>query len=275
MLKNRLEQLITLEDIRPLVAAVPEFNSAVEDFAIHALTEPPRPLVEAWIERFGERDEAFEKLLGVAELSSDMGDFLNRSVLRPGSRVGRRGEKLRMGEAVSVLTLHASKGLEFPVVFVSGAEGGPVPMEREDSDREEERRLLYVGMTRAQDELILLSAKTRVIQGERVSSRPSSFLDAIPEEFLVREPGTVSPRLKLSPALGPTTANRKPRPLAGEDSAHLGGDRSRSDQVRACSRRQVNTQIYQLLLRLLRPTSVGCRTRRARMRDGTDLHRVP
>jgi|Deesub1362B_J571_1020462.scaffolds.fasta_scaffold00104_50 DNA helicase-2/ATP-dependent DNA helicase PcrA len=80
-----------------------------------------------------------------------------------------RGEDLyRAGsEAVYILTMHASKGLEFPVVFIAGLENGIVPlkMEGRETDEEEERRLLYVAMTRASEELILTSSRRRFLFG--------------------------------------------------------------------------------------------------------------
>ena len=76
------------------------------------------------------------------------------------------------------MTLHASKGLEFPVVFMFGMEKGEIPLEREENpaDIQEERRLFYVGMTRAREELVLLT-----------SGEPSTFLSELPEEALLRE----------------------------------------------------------------------------------------
>ena len=136
---DRLDRNPQLEEIRPLVASVPVLNAAFEDFAIQSLTDTPRQVVESWIDQFGEGD-TFEKLLGMADLSDHISDFLNRSVLSPGNRVERRGGTLKTGEAVSLMTIHASKGLEFPVVFLAGVEDGLIPMEREDSNREEERR---------------------------------------------------------------------------------------------------------------------------------------
>lgn len=87
--------------------------------------------------------------------------------------------------AVSLLTLHGSKGLEFPVVFIAGFEEGLIPYTlASDSDIEEERRLFYVGMTRAMDELIILHARNRFINGKRLSLPVSSFLKEIPSEYL-------------------------------------------------------------------------------------------
>jgi DNA helicase-2/ATP-dependent DNA helicase PcrA len=88
------------------------------------------------------------------------------------------------------MTLHTSKGLEFPVVFVSGMEDGIFPHRRafEDaSELEEERRLCYVGMTRAKDRLFLTSAVRRRIYGTELYNPPSMFLQDIPPELLEAE----------------------------------------------------------------------------------------
>jgi len=89
-------------------------------------------------------------------------------------------------ERVTLLTLHAAKGLEFPVVFVTGCEDGVLPHLREDEepDLAEERRLLYVGMTRARERLYLTRAQRRTIYGRTAEARPSRFLAAI-EDALV------------------------------------------------------------------------------------------
>jgi DNA helicase-2/ATP-dependent DNA helicase PcrA len=91
---------------------------------------------------------------------------------------------------VVLMTLHTSKGLEFPVVFVSGMEDGIFPHRRafEDaSELEEERRLCYVGMTRAKDRLFLTSAVKRRIYGTELYNPPSMFLQDIPAELLHAE----------------------------------------------------------------------------------------
>jgi DNA helicase-2/ATP-dependent DNA helicase PcrA len=86
--------------------------------------------------------------------------------------------------AVSLLTLHSAKGLEFPIVFIAGFDEGLIPYTISNTDIEEERRLFYVGMTRAMDDLILIHAKQRFINGKKMSLSVSSFLKDIPEEYI-------------------------------------------------------------------------------------------
>ncbi len=90
---------------------------------------------------------------------------------------------------VWMMTMHAAKGLEFPVVVVAGLEEGLFPHSRssEDEDElEEERRLCYVGLTRARERLILTSASRRRVFGEYQSTEPSRFLDEIPPDLMRR-----------------------------------------------------------------------------------------
>ena len=91
--------------------------------------------------------------------------------------------------AITLMTMHTAKGLEFNVVFITGMEEGLVPFVKEPggTDGEEERRLFYVGMTRAKDELILTHARSRSLYGRRQATRPSSFLLEIPQEFIKRK----------------------------------------------------------------------------------------
>jgi len=84
--------------------------------------------------------------------------------------------------AVTLMTLHMAKGLEFPVVFITGCEDGLLPCRimKHEVDLEEERRLYYVGMTRAKDELLLLHSRRRFLYGRKLSPAPSPFLAEIP-----------------------------------------------------------------------------------------------
>jgi DNA helicase-2/ATP-dependent DNA helicase PcrA len=93
----------------------------------------------------------------------------------------------REGEAVQLSTLHAAKGLEFDVVFLVGMEDGLLPLRREgngEADEEEERRLAYVGMTRARRRLFLTLARVRRVNGQLLSGRPSPFLLEVPREVV-------------------------------------------------------------------------------------------
>ena len=86
--------------------------------------------------------------------------FLDAVLLGEGGSETLRRKKYS-GDAVSLMTLHASKGLEFPVVFMFGMEKGEIPLEREDRHIQEERRLFYVGMTRARRTVSYLRYRNR------------------------------------------------------------------------------------------------------------------
>src|SRR6185369_12389802 len=88
---------------------------------------------------------------------------------------------------VWMMTLHSAKGLEFPVVILAGLEEGLFPHSRSAEDEEEleeERRLCYVGMTRARQRLVLTGAARRRIFGEYQACQPSRFIDEVPAELL-------------------------------------------------------------------------------------------
>ncbi|MDY6918313.1 MAG: UvrD-helicase domain-containing protein [Chloroflexota bacterium] len=98
------------------------------------------------------------------------------------------------GDAVTLITLHAAKGLEFPVVFIVGMEEGLLPHRRSfeyPEQMEEERRLCYVGITRAKQRLYLLHAFRRHLQGSSGPTLPSRFLTDVPSH-LVKAPGTAA-----------------------------------------------------------------------------------
>lgn len=96
------------------------------------------------------------------------------------------GDNVRT-DSVKVMTIHSAKGLEFPVVFIIGVEDGYFPHEfskTKEEEIEEERRLLYVGMTRAMDKLFLTNSKTRYLYGTVVERDPSPFLFEIPQKYV-------------------------------------------------------------------------------------------
>jgi len=95
-------------------------------------------------------------------------------------------------DRITLMTLHSAKGLEFPLVFLAGLEEGLFPHARtieEEDGLEEERRLCYVGMTRAKDRLYVTYARQRMIFGAVHPSIPSRFVDEIPQHLL--QPATV------------------------------------------------------------------------------------
>lgn len=145
-------------------------------------------------------DESLERLQNVQELynavlqfeeeneDATLGTFLASTALTSDL------DNLKEGQiAVSLLTLHASKGLEFPVVFLVGLEQGLLPNFRSLNDPnalEEERRLCYVGITRAQERLYLSHARERRLYGSREPAVQSQFLTELPEDLLTSKQPT-------------------------------------------------------------------------------------
>ncbi|HBK5155650.1 TPA: DNA helicase PcrA [Enterococcus faecium] len=108
---------------------------------------------------------------------------------------------------VTLMTLHAAKGLEFPVVFLIGLEEGVFPLSRalmEESELEEERRLAYVGITRAEEALYLTNAFSRTLYGRTQYNRPSRFVEEIDQELLEIE--GMRPTPKKTPVFSKKTA---------------------------------------------------------------------
>ena len=103
---------------------------------------------------------------------------------------------------VLMMTLHSAKGLEFPVVTIAGLEDGLFPHSRsaeDEAELEEERRLCYVGITRAKRRLVLTSAARRRVFGEYQSTDPSRFIDEIPTELIEEAPSTfLAPQTSFS-----------------------------------------------------------------------------
>ena len=125
-----------------------------------------------------------------ASQASELDEFLDKAALDA-------GEYQSGGTATQMMTLHSAKGLEFPLVFMAGMEEGLFPnrqTEREPGRLEEERRLAYVGITRAMQQLYFTYAETRRLHGSQTHNWPSRFLQEVPEDCLqeVRMGGDVS-----------------------------------------------------------------------------------
>ncbi len=135
------------------------------------------------------RGVAAQYVQGMAELASDEGQTPLGLFLQEVSLVSDQDQVDETGGAVTLLTLHAAKGLEFPVVFMVGLEEGILPHSRsieshDEEDMAEERRLCYVGITRARRRLYLVHAYRRTVWGNSELQEPTRFLDEIPAELL-------------------------------------------------------------------------------------------
>jgi DNA helicase-2/ATP-dependent DNA helicase PcrA len=116
------------------------------------------------------------------ELSSDLASFLAHASLEAGEHQAGEGD-----DALQLMTVHSAKGLEFNMVFICGLEEGLFPHENslnEDKGLEEERRLMYVAVTRARQRLYLCFAQTRMLHGQTRYNLPSRFVEEIPEDLL-------------------------------------------------------------------------------------------
>jgi len=187
--------------------AVSVFTQLIEDLAARCSDQPLHKQVEIMLghsgllEHFGKqknekaeiRVENLKELITAArqfsnndeeeEEASALGRFLDHAALEAGE-----GQAEKWEDCVQMMTLHAAKGLEFPLVFLTGLEEGLFPHQRslEESGRlEEERRLCYVGMTRAMQQLVLTHAQIRHLHGREIYGRRSRFIKEIPAECLL------------------------------------------------------------------------------------------
>ena len=154
---------------------------------------------EEALDRLANIDELLNKAASYAEHADNpsLGGFLEEVAL-----VADIDNLEEDADHVVMMTLHSAKGLEFPVVFMVGMEDGMFPsymsISSEDpADLEEERRLCYVGITRAKETLILTSARQRMVRGEIHYNRVSRFIEDIPKEVLAEnETANVQPKEK-------------------------------------------------------------------------------
>lgn len=192
------------------------FVGQIEDFRARLLEEgySLKALIEAILEETGYRaeleaegeiesqtrleniDELVNKAVSYWEESEapDLNEFLEEVALV--ADVDRMDDDQNR---ITLMTLHSAKGLEFPVVYLSGMEDGLFPssmsiMSDDKTDLEEERRLCYVGITRAMERLVITGSRLRMINGETRYSKISRFVEEIPEEYLAAQ--------KLEPKLG-------------------------------------------------------------------------
>jgi DNA helicase-2/ATP-dependent DNA helicase PcrA len=187
------------------IASLRAFRDLIAGLAEVARNEPLSTAIGKMLDRSGylndlreenteEANERVENLMElvsaareyeVREAEASLGGFVDRLSL-----LSEADEESGTRDArVWLMTMHAAKGLEFPIVVIAGLEEGLFPHSRSSEDveeLEEERRLCYVGMTRAQSQLVLTSAARRRVFGEYQATEPSRFLDEIPSQLVER-----------------------------------------------------------------------------------------
>jgi superfamily I DNA/RNA helicase len=181
--------------LQALAVAVPTAAAQLQTLAAaveryHALlAEPPDVFFRCWQEEYGSpADLELERLIRLAERAASLPELFETILLgQDADYEYTRAKGLASMEAVKIMTLHAAKGLEFPVVFICGVEDGLLPVHITGAEITEERRLFYVGLTRAREEVILVRARTRQRHGTRQPSDLSPFVHELPGELFVEE----------------------------------------------------------------------------------------
>ncbi len=156
-----------------------------------------------------DRVENLEELVNATrqfghEMEDDEGDTLGAFLAHAALEAGE-AQADQFEDCVQLMTLHCAKGLEFPMVFIAGVEEGLFPhsMSADDPERlEEERRLCYVGMTRAMQQLYLCHAESRRLHGSENYPFPSRFLREIPAELIEEVRGGGISRPGAAPMTG-------------------------------------------------------------------------
>ena len=156
-----------------------DFSQTAEKYTPLVQKAKPEKLLTQWsAEMQLEKDPSLKKLIEMSASARSMEEFLNSLLLGVESDLKRHPGKHYTSDAVQLMTLHGSKGLEFPIVLLCGLQKGLLPLETGPgyTDLLEERRLFYVGMTRARQELVLVTLE-----------EPSRFIRELPENAVVWE----------------------------------------------------------------------------------------
>ena len=224
---NMLEAVSRVQEIKEIKGksskAVKGFRDIISELhTIH--TYPVMGFVKEVIEKIGyvdylvqsyegdseERLENIEELVNAAsEYDASNPDGSLQGFLEEVSLIADIDKWDDAADTVTLMTLHAAKGLEFPVVFMAGLEEGLLPHSQSkdsDDDVEEERRLCYVGITRAQKDLFLVHTRYRSKFGQRSACVPSRFLSEIPVDFVEEIDKTIynsyGDKLRTEPVTG-------------------------------------------------------------------------
>lgn len=200
-----------------------EFTSMINDLRQMQETMPVDELFKKMLEVTGytaslmlDADKGEERLENISELTNNLVTFVQENgedatlndFLEEIALMTDIDSYNAQTDAVVMMTLHSAKGLEFPVVFIPGMENGIFPSENNLFEREsleEERRLAYVGLTRAKEKLYLTHAASRMLYGQTRRNRVSQFLTEVPEKLTEqkgRQPGGMFSRPSSQPQSG-------------------------------------------------------------------------
>ena len=171
-LASAAESFVTQEGFGRDAVALPTDEQALTQSPASQGLDPSRPVL----------DEPLAPDADTGETLSPLAAFLTHAALEAGDNQAQAGQ-----DAVQLMTVHSSKGLEFDCVFITGMEEGLFPHENSSTDRdgrEEERRLMYVAITRARQRLYLSHSQTRMLHGQTRYNMRSRFFDELPEEAL-------------------------------------------------------------------------------------------
>lgn len=241
--------------------ALQGFKKLITGFSEASATQSVALLIKRVVEESGllaeysQKEEDKERVENLKELANAANNFMMDSVsedkslegflaqatLEPGERGAKRGD-----EAVQMMTVHSAKGLEFDNVYIAGLEEGLFPHSNSAArkeDLEEERRLMYVAMTRAREFLTITIAKNRSVYGKTESKSPSMFLNEIPRQFL---------KVEDSDPVYSGYANR---------SSHSGSGGHRQSQRGAGVGRQAPSDDYSQEANINSPYPKGCTIR--------------
>ena len=193
------------------VAKLNDFTMMIDQLHEMKDTTEPSELFETLISKIGyidflAQDQATftDRLANINELASNIQRYIQENPEQPTLDSFLEDVALMSdidnynaeSDAVVLMTLHSAKGLEFPVVYIPGMENGIFPGMQSlmsQADMEEERRLAYVGITRAKEKLTLTNAKTRMLHGQTSYNPPSCFLAEIPDDLtIIKKPETPS-----------------------------------------------------------------------------------
>ena len=183
-LVNAAESFVTQEGFGRDAVALPldEHGQPLTQSAVSQGLDPNAPVLDEPLKPTNPTTPAGIIDADTGETLSPLVAFLTHAALEAGDNQAQAGQ-----DAVQLMTVHASKGLEFDAVFIGGLEEGLFPHDNSSSDRdglEEERRLMYVAITRARKRLYLSHSQTRMLHGQTRYNVKSRFFDELPEECL-------------------------------------------------------------------------------------------